>query len=120
MLEVAKGRHTSRNTFASYEFNLKEHSEFFVNAESRVGYYYAITVAKSQAGKVVKERLVSSQCLHGVYTGQTQKSQLKELATKHIVFTALKMAGGPGIEPGFLEPKSNVLPLDDPPTEVPS
>ena len=27
------------------------------------------------------------------------------------------MAGGPGIEPGFLEPKSNVLPLDDPPTE---
>ncbi len=28
------------------------------------------------------------------------------------------MAGGPGIEPGFLESKSNVLPLDDPPTEV--
>ena len=29
-----------------------------------------------------------------------------------------EMAGGPGIEPGFLEPKSNVLPLDDPPTEA--
>ncbi len=28
------------------------------------------------------------------------------------------MAGGPGIEPGFLEPKSNVLPLDDPPTRA--
>ena len=27
------------------------------------------------------------------------------------------LAGGPGIEPGFLDPKSNVLPLDDPPTE---
>ncbi len=28
------------------------------------------------------------------------------------------VAGGPGIEPGFLEPKSNVLPLDDPPTRA--
>jgi hypothetical protein len=28
------------------------------------------------------------------------------------------LAGGPGIEPGFLESKSNVLPLDDPPTEA--
>lgn len=26
------------------------------------------------------------------------------------------MAGGPGIEPGFTDPKSVVLPLDDPPT----
>lgn len=26
-----------------------------------------------------------------------------------------KMAGGPGIEPGFTDPKSVVLPLDDPP-----
>ena len=25
------------------------------------------------------------------------------------------MAGGPGIEPGFTDPKSVVLPLDDPP-----
>ena len=27
-----------------------------------------------------------------------------------------KLAGGPGIEPGFSDPKSDVLPLDDPPT----
>lgn len=27
-----------------------------------------------------------------------------------------RMAGGPGIEPGFTDPKSVVLPLDDPPT----
>lgn len=28
------------------------------------------------------------------------------------------MAGGPGIEPGFTDPKSVVLPLDDPPTRA--
>ena len=28
------------------------------------------------------------------------------------------MAGGPGIEPGFTDPQSVVLPLDDPPTRV--
>lgn len=28
-----------------------------------------------------------------------------------------RMAGGPGIEPGFTDPKSVVLPLDDPPNQ---
>ena len=31
-----------------------------------------------------------------------------------------EVAGGPGIEPGFSEPKSDVLPLDDPPTWDPT
>ena len=49
---------------------------------------------------------------------QTQKSQLWLAGGKHPYSIGLYMAGGPGIEPGFLEPKSNVLPLDDPPTEA--
>ena len=49
---------------------------------------------------------------------QKQKSQLEEAGLKHPKFYALKNGWGTGIEPGFLEPKSNVLPLDDPPTEA--
>lgn len=33
------------------------------------------------------------------------------------IYDTGKMAGGPGIEPGFTDPKSVVLPLDDPPTK---
>lgn len=31
---------------------------------------------------------------------------------------AMKMAGGEGFEPSFLEPESSVLPLDDPPAAL--
>ena len=34
------------------------------------------------------------------------------------VRTYLKMAGGPGFEPGFTASKAAVLPLDDPPSGV--
>ena len=55
--------------------------------------------------------------------GGRSPTSLRRVPTRFSQFvegtTSEEMAGGPGIEPGFLEPKSNVLPLDDPPTEVP-